>query len=243
MKKLVLLVALFSAALNLDAQKVYYWWDAGVKVGYGLTGMINTNLFDDKNYEHHISTGYSLGAKFGMYFGLYNGVTFDISTATYNQDFDFFRNNKTFYHDIKWQTLDLALLYRNQRNGVYVELGPQLSLVNKVTQKDDFAPENTDVKAYYEKNYISAIFGIGGYILNYETFTTMLGIRLGYGFTDMINKDGQALNYPNPSAAAQPYAKYAKTNPAFVQLNMEFNFALGYYGKSSCSKRASMFKF
>lgn len=243
MKKLIL-IALFGLIYNVgNSQKVYAWWDAGVRLGYGLTGMVNTNIFDDKQYEHHLGSGYSLGGKFGLFFGLYNGITFDANLGTYKQSFDYTRALQSYDHSITWKTLDLALLYRNQRNGIYVEMGPQLSLVNSVKQEDGFAPEQKDVKQYYEKNYISGVFGIGGYILNHENFTTMLGFRMGYGITDMINKDGQAANFPNPSAEAQPYSSYKGTHAAFVQLNIEFNFALGYYGRSACSKRASLFSF
>ncbi|HEX5624939.1 MAG TPA: hypothetical protein VFX48_02900, partial [Saprospiraceae bacterium] len=77
----------------------------------------------------------------------------------------------------------------------------------------------------------------------YEQFTTMLGFRLGYGFTDMISDKGKEANFPNPSAAAQPYDSYKKTNAVFVQMSLEFNFALGYYGRSSCSKRSALFSF
>ncbi|MFZ1257791.1 MAG: hypothetical protein WAR77_15635, partial [Saprospiraceae bacterium] len=149
-----------------------------------------------------------------------------------------------YIHDINWKNYDIAVLYRMQKDGIYVELGPQFSILNKVTEKNEFNPGEKDVKDFYAKNYISGIFGIGGYILNYENFTTMLGIRLGYGFTDMIGDKGkEAPYYPNPLAEAQPYASYKSTNAAFVQLNLEFNFALGYYGKSSCSKRATLFSF
>lgn len=245
MKNIFLIFIFLWTISATNAQKVYAWMDAGVKVGYGLTGMINSNLFDDKLYEHHLSTGAGIGAKLGLYIGLYNGITVDFMLSNSKQKFDFLRDAKTYYHTIKWKTYDLALLYRNQKNGVYVELGPQFSFVNKVTQQDDYNPQLTDVKKYYAKNYISGIFGVGGYLLNYENFTTMLGIRLGYGFTDMISDEGKNFTpnaFPNPSAS-EHYDSYKKTNPAFVQLNMEFNFALGYYGRSSCSKRATLFSF
>ncbi|MBK8956164.1 MAG: hypothetical protein IPM34_11505 [Saprospiraceae bacterium] len=242
MKKLGLFVCLLFVCSISNAQKVYAWWDAGVKLGYGLTGFLNSNILDDSKYDYKLSTGYSLGGKFGMFFGLYNGFTIEANLASYNQEFEYSRNNTQLIHEINWKNLDLALLYRNQRNGVYVELGPMLSLINKVNQYDPADPEKTDVKKYYEKNYISGVFGVGGYIFNYENFTTMLGIRLGYGFTDMVNDEGKAAGFPNPSSASQPYASEKSTNAAFVQLNLEFNFALGYYGRSSCSKRASLFK-
>ncbi len=231
-------------ALNAPthAQKIYAWWDCGIKAAYGLTGFYNAKLVDDKNYSYHLNSGYGIGAKFGSYFGLNNGITFDFMYSGSKQGFDYNVNGATNDHDIKWKNYDLALLYRYQSNGAYIELGPMYSIVNKVTNEDNNDPENTDVSKYYNKKYYSGIFGVGGYLAGYETFTLMLGLRLGYAFSDFVNDDGKALNFPTPKQAALT-AKDAKTNPAFVQLVLEGNFALGYYGKTSCSKRAHMFGF
>lgn len=234
------LFSLFAGFVN--AQKVYAWMDAGAKVGYGLTGLVNTNLFDDKNYEYHLSTGLCYGGKIGLFIGLYDGVTVDALFSNSKQEFDFNVGSNNYAHTIEWKNLDLAVLYRMQKDGIYIEIGPQFSFVNKVTQTNPLDPE-TDIKKYYSKNYISGVFGIGGYVFNYETFTTMLGIRLGYAFTDMVSDDGKNANYPTPKSPAQPYSSYKGTYPAFVQLNLEFNFALGYYGRSACSKRSTFFKF
>jgi len=241
MKKIVFL---FFLALLVNqtsqAQKVYAWMDAGLKGGYGLTGLLNSNLFDDKDYEHHLNGGYSIGGKVGLFFGLYNGITIDALYSGFNQKFDYLKSNTRYDHKISWNNIDLALLYRMQKDGVYVELGPQYSLVQKVKNNDPNDP-NTDVTDYYNKNYLSGVFGIGGYLFNYETFTTMIGLRMGYGFGDMINADGKAAKYPTPNQVAQYSSK--STNAAFVQIMMEANFALGFYGKSSCSKRATIFSF
>lgn len=244
MKKILILVSLISIATLSEAQKVYAWWDVGAKVGYGLTGMLNNNLFDDRDYEHRLTSGVSYGAKAGMYFGLFNGITVDAMFSTNKQKFDYnYTDGKNYLHDVKWKNLDIAVLYRNQRDGVYIELGPQISLIQKVTS-DDQNPlrvfRESDVTKYYNKNYLSAIFGVGGYLFNTETFTTMLGLRIGYGFGEMINADGKVLHLPTPSEVA---FKDKATTAAFAQLVLEANFALGYYGKSSCSKRATLFSF
>ena len=63
MKKILILVSLISIATMSEAQKVYAWWDVGAKVGYCLTGMLNSNLFDDRDYEHRLTSGVSYGAK------------------------------------------------------------------------------------------------------------------------------------------------------------------------------------
>lgn len=241
MQKIIFLF-LFCLSMSLtNAQKVTAWMDAGVKVGYGLTGMLNSNLIDDKNYEHHLTTGTAYGAKLGFFIGLYDGITVDFLISNNNQKFDFNLGTNNFIHEIKWKNYDLAVLYRMQKDGLYLEIGPQISFINKVTEI--YPPEGEiDVKKYYAKNYFSGVFGIGGYLFTAENFTTMLGLRLGYGFTDMINDLGKESKYPTPKASPS-YATYKKTNPVFAQLSLEFNFALGYYGRSACSKRSSLFSF
>lgn len=244
MQKIIFFLLFSMSVCFVNAQKVYMWMDAGVKVGYGITGMVNSNLFDDKHYEHHITTGTTFGAKIGLYIGLYDGITVDFLVSDNNQKFDFDRDGKNFTHDINWKNYDLAVLYRMQKNGLYIEIGPQFSFVNKVTENNTYnTPPDNDVKKFYSKNYISGVFGIGGYVFNYETFTTMLGLRLGYGLTDMINDDGKKFSNPYPTPLEVAHYDSKSTNAAFVQLSMEFNFALGYYGKSSCSKRATFFHF
>ncbi len=250
MKKLIFAVALACTLNATHAQKIYAWMDAGAKVGYGLSGLINSNLFKDRDYEHHISTGLGYGAKLGLFFGLYNGITADFLISNYNQEFDYNRDGKNYITNTKWKTFDISLLYRSQKDGLYVEIGPQYSILNKVEHADNFPGAATgDQSNNYVKNYWAAVFGVGGYVFNYETFTTMLGIRLGYGLNDMVTAEGKALGYPAPSqhfppsSTDRPFAKDKSTNPAWVQLVLEANFALGYYGRTSCSKRATLFSF
>lgn len=120
-----------------------------------------------------------------------DGITIDALYSGFNQKFDYLKSNTRYDHKISWNNIHLALLYRMQKDGVYVELGPQYSLVQKLKNNDPNDPD-TDVTDYYNKNYLSGVFGIGGYLFNYETFTTMIGLRMGYGFGDMINADGKS---------------------------------------------------
>ncbi|MBK7231872.1 MAG: hypothetical protein IPH93_06335 [Saprospiraceae bacterium] len=246
MKKILLLFVFLLLLSNTYSQKIYAWWDVGLKTSYGLTGLINTKLFDDKIYEHNLSAGYGIGGKFGFYFGLFNGITVDFMLSGNKQKFDYtFDNTQGYIHSLKWNNYDLAVLYRMQKDGVYLELGPQISFLRKVTNEDSRPGSiNGDVSSNFTDKYFSGIFGVGGYILNYETFTLMAGFRLGYGFTDLVNATGKENNFPTPSQQDRTRASSdVSTNPAFVQIVLEANLALGYYGRTSCSKRASIFSF
>ncbi|MBK9270150.1 MAG: hypothetical protein IPM48_01010 [Saprospiraceae bacterium] len=246
MKKTILLLVLLATFFNADGQKVYAWWDVGLKTSYGLTGLINTKLFDDRVYEHNLSSGYGFGGKFGFFFGLFNGITVDFMLSGNKQKFDYaYDNTPGFIHTLKWSNSDLAILYRMQKDGVYLELGPQISFLRKVTNEDSRPGSiNGEVTANFIDKYYSGIFGIGGYILNYETFTLMAGFRLGYSLTDMVNGRGKENAFPTPSQQNRTHASSeVSTNPAFVSIVLEANLALGYYGRTSCSKRASLFNF
>lgn len=225
---------------SMNAQKIGFWFDAGVKGGFGPSFMYNTNILDDELYDHQFSNGYSVGAKFGIFKGLYNGITFDVMYNNGNQKFRDEGGDRMIDHSVSWTSTDLAVLYRLQKEGIYVELGPMFSFMNGVD--DTYDGTETDVSDSYTENMTSGVFGFGGYLLGGGQFTLMFGLRATYGFTDMISDDGQNAGFPNPNAVAT-YETYETSNPIGLQLIFEANFGLGYFAKTSCSKRTAFFRF
>ena len=240
MKRILFTLCLIAGVSLSYGQKVGFWFDAGLKGGVGPSFLLNNNIFDDDTYDHVFTNGYSVGAKFGIFKGLYNGITFDVMYNSGAQDFRSEGMDQTVDHNISWNSTDLAVLYRLQKEGIYVELGPMFSFVNKVEQ-EGFDP--SDVSEFYSENMTSAVFGFGGYLLGGGNFTLMFGLRAAYGFTDFVSDAGQAANYPNPMGDAVPYDSYESTNPISLQLVFEANFGLGYFAKTACSKRMSFFRF
>ncbi|MDX1684191.1 MAG: hypothetical protein R3275_03085 [Saprospiraceae bacterium] len=243
MKKLFIIALALGLTSAAYSQKVGFWFDAGLKAGGGPTLMLNSNIFDDDLYDHQISSGFSVGGKLGIFYGLYNGINFDVMLSQGNQKFRNEINSDHVEHKVTWTTTDLAVLYRLQKEGIYVELGPMFSFVSSVKQ-DGFNPE--DVSEFYNENLTSGVFGFGGYLLSGDQFTLMFGLRAGYTFTDMINDTGQALNYPranSPQSSLEGYDTYEETNPIFVQIMLEANFGIGYFAKTACAHRTSFFRF
>jgi hypothetical protein len=242
MKKILTLVVGLTLMHAVNAQKIGFWFDAGLKAGVGPTMLLNKNVFDDDVYDHQFSNGFAVGGKFGIFHGLYNGVTFDVMLNKGTQKFRSEINNPFVEHQVNWNSVDLSVLYRLQKEGIYIELGPQFSFVNKVEQ-DGFGPE--DVSEFYAENLTSGVFGFGGYLIGNDQFTLMFGLRLGYSFTDFISDAGQDLQYPRAAAVQQdltPYDTYETTNPIFVQLMFEANFGIGYFAKTACAHRTSFFR-
>jgi len=242
-KYFFLLVALVLGVQSAEAQKIGMWFDVGLKGTFGPTLLANTNIFNDRTYDHKISTGYGLGGKVGIYFNEFNGITIDAMYSRSKQGFSYEVMDQSvpeFSHDIEWANIDLFLLYRMQQHGVYFEIGPAYSLVSEITQNDQGSPNVTDLKDFYNDNYFSGVVGFGGYVANSERFTLMMGLRAAYAVTDFVNDEGQAANYPNPNRTLE-YESYKSTNPLSVQLVLEANFGIGYFAKTCCSNRSTFF--
>ncbi len=242
-KGIIATLALFMT-IGLSAQKVGFWFDTGLKAGTGLSLLQNNNIFSDREYEHLLSSGYSLGGKVGIFYGYYNGVNIDAMFTRGTQKFEFVHGeNQNANHSITWSSLDIALLYRMQKASVYVELGPQMSFVNSVTQTIQAENQPADIKKYFNDQLPSAVFGVGGYVFTTGTFTLMFGMRAIYGLTDMISAEGKSANYPNPLGTKVPYDTYEQTHPVQLLFMLEANYGIGYFAKTTCSDRMTFFKF
>lgn len=90
-----------------------------------------------------------------------------------------------------WVDIPLLLTLRTQ-GGVYLEIGPQFSLLNNVKETIDTEPasafEHTDkdFTADFKSNQISGVFGLGGIFPITETISIKGGIRFQYGFSDIV---------------------------------------------------------
>jgi len=242
MKKYFFVIAAILLGFHAEAQKIGMWFDVGLKGGYGPTLLVNNNVFNDRTYDHKITTGYGFGGKVGIYFNEFNGVTFDAMYSRAKQGFSYetSQGGGELNHDIEWNNLDLFLLYRMQQHGVYFEIGPAYSMVNKITQNDQGSPDVTDLTDFYNDTYWSGVVGFGGYVANSGRFTLMLGLRASYAVTDFVNETGKAGNYPNPNRTLE-YESYKATHPLNVQLVLEANFGIGYFAKTCCSNRSTFF--
>lgn len=243
MKKYLFAIVALVLGFQAEAQKIGMWFDVGLKGAYGPTLLANTNIFNDRTYDHKITTGYGIGGKVGIYFNEFNGITIDAMYSRSKQGFSYETMNQAtaeFNHDVEWTSLDLYLLYRMQQHGIYFEIGPAYSMVSDITQNDQGSPDVTDLKDFYNDNFISGVVGFGGYVANSERFTLMLGMRAAYAVTDFVNEAGKAANYPNPNRTME-YDSYKATHPLSVQLVVEANFGIGYFAKTCCSNRATFF--
>jgi len=214
-----------------------WWFDAGVKGSYGPTMMYDQNVFDDGDYKHKISTGTSFGGRLGVNYGYHVGLSLEYAGATSNQDFEY---DGDLYNSFKWKTNDISTLFRYSGNGAYVELGAKFSNVKEV-ELDNVMTGISDATQYFNENYTSGIFGFGSYLLGSELLTLNLGVRLHWGFTDMVNDAGKTEGYPIVVESLKDPSK--KTLATAAQLQMELNYAFGRFSKEACHDRWKLILF
>ena len=201
-----------------------------------MSFLYNKNIADDSDWDYKLTPMYGAGAKFSVNFGPYNGVFFEGLYNKSTQDFNYNIASSTqdFEYSVEWQSIDLYVLYRGIRNRAYFEIGPMYSLIQKVEQGTGGTLAETS--NFYETSYFGGAFGVGGYVAGSETFSVGIGLRLNYGFGDVVNSDGQKVGYPN-NVADPGYVTNEKTNIMFAQFLVEFNFGVGRYAKTSCGER------
>ena len=226
MKYLLTLFILICLGATAEAQ---WWFDAGVKGAYGLTGMSDQNVYDSGTYKHKLSSGTSVGGRLGFNYGYHVGLSLEYAGATGNQDFNY---NGSVYNSYTWKHNDVSLLFRYSGNGAYVEIGAENSQIKEVEleSKDLAAP--TDVTDKFSDNYTSGVLGFGSYLMGGGLFTVNIGIRLHWAFDDMVNEEGKAENYPIVVEPLEDPSK--KTLAAAAQLQLEANYAFGRFAKSAC---------
>lgn len=235
MKQLFTLLVLMTLAVSANSQ---WWFDAGVKGAYGPTMMYDQNVFDDGDYKHAISTGTSIGGRLGFNYGYHVGLSLEYAGSTSNQDFNY--QNQDPFNSFKWKHNDISALFRYSGNGAYIEVGGKYSNVKEV-ELDNVSNGVSDATEFFEKNYTSGIFGFGSYLMGSELLTLNLGIRVHWGFTDMVNEAGKEGNYPIVVENLKDPSK--KTLATAAQLQVELNYAFGRFSKTACHDRWKLILF
>ena len=235
MKQIFTLLIMMTLAVSANSQ---WWFDAGVQGAFGPTMMYDQNVFDDGDYKHALSTGTSIGGRLGVNYGYHIGLSLEYAGSTSKQDFNW--QNQDPYNSFKWKTNDLSTLFRYSGNGAYVELGAKFSNIKSVELTTLDQPE-IDVTENFNKNYTSGVFGFGSYLMGSELLTLNLGIRVHWGFTDMVNETGKENNYP--IVVEELKDPSAKTLATAAQLRLELNYAFGRFSKEACHDRWKLILF
>lgn len=251
MKKLTLIALLFSLFNQLHAQG---WVDIGIKGVWGPTFLYNQKVFDDNRYNHQITTKGGFGGKVGFNFNTEHEITFDFMVGGLSQDFSYSMlldstasSAEGFSSNLSYNSFDFLLMYRNNNDGKYFEVGPVLSNIRKVNRSDSYYGSGTDPN--FSISDINSLqyglsFGFGAYFLGSDNFGVTGGLRISYLLSDLINNNQQVnQGYPfgehyvmnsgyNGTAAPTSSASH----PLLVQLVFEANLDFAYLARANCGR-------
>jgi len=220
-----------------------WWFDVGAKVQTGFTGLYNQVIADDGVWDYDPGSGTTFGGKIGINYDVH-GFTLDAMFGSSTNQFE--NSSLNTNAEVTVNVTDLYVLYRNNKSLGYFELGPKLSLINKVEN----SLESADVTDQYAANALGAVLGFGVYFLGSDgAMSGILGLRFEYGFTDIVDETN-AMGAANPAPineASFNYTsgdrEYGSTHPIFAGIVFELNFGLGYFGRAGCGRRSKFIRF
>jgi hypothetical protein len=228
------------------------WIDCGIKGGYGVTSLVNGNVWNEPKIDPLISTGYAFGGKLGLNFNLNYQITVDFLGKSSNQRYLFepSETTKAREKNIRYNTFDIPLLFRhNSDNGSFLEIGPQVSFLTSISETIDNI-DNIDKKSFFESTNLGAVLGFGSFIFGGDNAYLVFGLRLHYGFQDILSNEGgrgSKKYYPINNGEMEDYEsgfefnKYQPTNPISGLAYLEFNYDLAYLVTSSCKRSVIRF--
>ncbi len=217
MKKILLLI------LFLCSSQVYgqFWIDVSAKAGLGPNLLINANVFEDDELIHKFAIGNMFAGKLGLNFGDIHSLNFDVSTVSFNQSFQN-KSERVLQQEFKYQSIDLAVIYRKLFEGRYVEIGPLYS----ITSESFFADSNMGVVA-----------GFGRTLAASDRVSVNLGFRARYLFQDALNGGvgTESLFF------GTVYETYKNSTPLSGFITLEIDWAVGVFSRSTCYRNRLRF--
>jgi hypothetical protein len=240
MKRVLIIVALVSASMVVQAQNVRL----GLSGGINSTWLMNKNVFDQND-------GLDIAASFGGRIGIdaiYSfsekvGVSVGVNfLSSHNQKYTGDATGIDGDLTVKLKYLDIPILFRlTSTSGTYFEIGPQFGILNSAKETYEgnstgFDYDNISVKNGFETTNIAAILGFGVDIDVTDNIFITTGLRLGYGISDVTKEFSSPLNLVlGTNSAATEFAhmdddgqfNYEKTSRVFGGLHLGVSYKFG----------------
>lgn len=233
------LIALLTGIFIFTSTFSQTWFDLGLKGGAGTSILINQNIWDDRDYNHRISPAHCFGIKAGINLSENHEITFDVLYNQFNQSFlynqfDSLNNSSALLGSkITYNSMSYLLMYRFNKEGRYSEIGSSIETILNCSTEDDnnLAPSisNNDLT----RSFPCLVAGFGAYFMGTDNFGITTGLRISYGFSDIISNSGKNLLLPN----FKNYTTYTPSHPLSIQFIIEANFDFAYVAKAQCSRR------
>ncbi len=240
MKKILFILLVGFYTSQVDAQKLDFWLDAGVKVQTGASMLFNQAAGDDSNFDLTIATSTKLGGKLGINWN-YTGVSFDVMVGSLNGVFQNTSGTNAPDTEVSVNSVDVYVLFRDARKKGYFEIGPKVSFMGDVKSGPKGGSKEIINPDFYEKNPLAAVIGFGTYVIgNDGRFSGILGLRFEYGFTDIVSSQGAEAGNRQP---VNYTGNISSTNPIFAGIVFELNWGIGGVGQARCGEKSKFIWF
>ena len=196
--------------------------------------------------------GYTFGGKIGLNFNLNYQITLDFMHRNADQRYYFQPREdvQEWVKTVNYRSFDLPLLFRhNSDNGSFLEIGPQFSFINGATETDKAGVE-TDISNQFTETNFGAVIGFGSFMLGANNTYLVFGLRIHYGFLDLITYEGGRgfdTYLPVRNGELDEYEPgftfdgYKPTTPLSALAYLEINYDLAYLVRSECKRTALRF--
>lgn len=242
-KHLLILFSLFS--IHVFAGGDSKWFTIGARGTVNGPFLINSNEYKDKGIKHNFAIGVSGGGMIGFHFNDWGSINVEGLYTTYSRKLSSAIDSLKWSRDTKLAYLEFPIMFRAEWNFKYVEVGIRVgSLIsasegysNEKNPKLDYTGKN--IKDNFDPSNTALVFGWGTNLMGDGGLMLSLGVRLTYGFSDIVSDlGGKGKSYypiaDGTSAAAQ---SYTPTNTATVGIHLSLDFDLGYIVSSSCGRK------
>ena len=220
----------------------HFYFDLGLKGGYGLNLLVNKNILNDKHVFSEFSFAPTFGARLGGNFNERHSINIEVLSSSFKQDYTIRTDSLAWNKTIAFKTLDVALLYKKFVEGTYIEVGPEVAFMSKASETNSVTG-NRDITKEVVPTYFAGVFGFGANFLGNDNFCVMAGVRATYSFTDILSDGaGKSNVYSlNDNFYKSGYTSYKTTNPLTIRLMIEVSFDMGYFARSNCKKKRTKF--
>ncbi len=240
MKKLLLLAFTTVCFHSVNAQKLDFWLDAGLKVQTGMSMLYNGAIGDDDNFDYTFANSTKIGGKLGINWN-YTGVSLDVMVGSLNGRFQNTGPGDLPDTEVRVNSVDIYLLFRDARRKGYFEVGPKVSFMGDVKTGPKGGDSVIVDPDLYENTPLGAVIGFGTYVLgNDGRFSGILGLRFEYGFTDIVSSAGTEAGNRQP---VNYVGDVASTNPLFAGIVFELNWGIGGVGQARCGEKSKFIWF
>lgn len=232
MKYLLFLLILLNCFVVNAQKKDPIWFNLEPKIGIAATWLINNNTYNDQNIKPiNMNLSLVFGAGLGIQFTKKFCTQIEVLKASYRQSYNY-ENSVSPKNNVKINTTDLVFVARGTSEKMsYAGLGFKQSFVSNVA---DVAVGNKT--ADFNKNFTSILLDLGSILFHNNIFDINLNIRLGYALSD-AGKNSSIPFYQPGRYATAVYDSYKATNPASVQITLNFNWHVGYFATAKCKQK------